>query len=404
MSAPIGLTDALRWGSALVAAKVTLWKDGVQTAYDTLPVSSAKVVTDRYAAQRRTGNITVQLAATIPPSVFLPATPSSPSSPFGNEVSIEYGMVISGEVSDFIRLGLFAITEAEAAMTGVDLVTTLTLADRSWIIDRCQFIQPYNVPAASGNFVDEIQTLLNNVWANRANRTDPLVYNIVPTTAVVPSSSANQGTSPWSLALDMAAAVGYELYFDNNGQVVGRPIPDPSTQPVVWGFQPNAISAYGSSGHPVGGNPYLTPAAITSKLTATNVANDFYVAATGSQNAPGSASGSTKPIVGHASDTNPSSVMYVSGPFGDVPNFTSTNIATTQAQADAIAANNLAAAESAAWQITVLSPPMPILDVDDVVTVTNPWFGYDSQKMVVDHIEFDVAYDAQTQVSGRVVT
>lgn len=402
--ASAGFKDALRFGSYLVEARLTIYSQGSPTDYQ-LPVSAATVTVDRNAAQRRTATVTVELLPTVPPQPLLPVSPSSPAAPFGNEVFIETRVLANPVTAyEWIPLGLFAIATTTVEDSTIDLTVSMSLYDRSWVISQRGLLAPYNLPAAGGNLAAELQALLTHVWGT----SPPLTFNITPTSAVVPPASINEGSDPWQAAQSMASAAGYELYFDVNGTVVGRPIPDPTGQPTVWAFTEfggTGVSTPGpqGSGESLGSSNYTLPAATTVTFTRDRVFNDFIVSGTGSQNSPGAASGSTAPVRGEAKDTNPSSPTYVSGPFGDQPSFVSSSLVTTSGDAQSMAANLLAASLAEAWTITVATPPNPLFDVDDVVSVTRARLGLNGTRMVIDSIQQTIRYDDQMQVTGRAV-
>lgn len=399
--ASTGFKDALRFGSNLYQARLTVYSGGNPTVF-IVPVSDCVITEDRNSSQRRQGNITVELLPTVPPPPMLPTSPASILAPFGNEIFIEVALLTdpSQTPTEWIPLGLFAMATTVVEDSTIDLVVTIDVYDRSWVISQRTFLQPYNIPAASGNFVDEIEHLLNQVWGP----TPQLLFNITPTDATVPTASYNEGSDPWQAAQDMATAVGYELFFDRHGIVVGYPIPDPTMQQPVWNFTEDDLTVQGTYNHPVGGTPYTTPVAVQVTFTRDRIYNDVIVSGTGSQNAAGAASGASAPVRAEAKDTNPASPTYVNGPVGDIPNFVQTNLATDVAVAQAMANNDLQAALSQAWQITVSTPPNPLFDVDDVVTVTRARLGLNGVRMVIDQIQTSIKYDATSEVTGRVVS
>lgn len=412
MTYSAGFVDTLRFGAVLVASKLTVYSAGAPTSV-TLPVSVLSVTVDRNSEFRRQGSITVQVVPSIPPPEILPINPASLLAPFGNEVFIEIGIASlpqggkHSEVQTWVPLGLFAIATSTVDDTVTDLTVTLDVYDRSWVIAQRAFLQPSNFPATpSGNFVDEITALLNKVWGTNP----PLSYNIVPTTATVPVASYGQGSDPWQAALDMANAVGYELFFDPNGVVTGYPIPNPADQPIFWNFTDDETAIYGAGGAGSGGgsaqllgSPFSTPVATAITMTRDGIYNDVFITGTGTSNAPASSTGNSQPVLASAADTNPNSATYVNGGMGDVPQFVSTNLPTTSAQAQEMANNDLQAALSAAWQISITIPPNPTFDIDQVVTVTRPRVGLNKVKMVIDTIDYQVSYGDTCTVTGRVV-
>lgn len=412
--------NTLRFGSYLVQARCTVYQNGAPTEF-IVPVSTAKITITRYAAQRRSGNLVAELTATIPPVALMPTGPTSVLAPFGNEIFVEAGVQLnttktglaaaSGTADAgttlYVPLGMFAIATTTVEDTTVDLIVTLSLFDRSWIISQRAFKKPYRFPAVTGNFVAEITHLLNQVWGTNK---PALQYNMAPTTATVPVASYNQGSDPWQAALDMANATGQELYFNAYGVVTAHAIPTPRTQPVVWNFtdSPAAILGLpGTGSNALFGDEYTTPVSIKMTMTRTRIYNDVIVTGTGTYNTTANTTaatgGVTAPVLAEAADTNPFSATYINGPLGDIPEFVSSNMITSSAQAQETADNTLAIALSAAWQITIEAPPNPIFDVDHVVTVTRPRIGQTSRRMVIDTVTHTIGYATVLEITGRVV-
>lgn len=409
-SASSAFTDTLRFGSYLAVARMTVLSNGVSTQIQ-VPISEMTVTVDRNSETRRQGSLTVEVVPTDPPTELMPTSPSSLLAPFGNEIFAEFSVVTDPaniDNAEWIPLGIFAIATTTIDDSTIDVVVTLDLYDRSWVIAQRKLLAPYNVPAAGGGFAQEIEALLNQVWGQSGNM-PPLQYNIAPTDYVVPSGTYNQGEDPWQAALDMAASAGYELFFDVHGVVTGYPIPNPTTQPIVWAFNQNSVSVQGTLNPPssydytVGQSPFATPIGISVTMTRDGIYNDFYVSATGPQNAPGGSSGSTAPAQVNAADTNPGSPTYIGGGMGNVPNFVMDSLITTAAQAQAEANYDLAQALAKSWLVQVSTPPNPLFDIDDVIALFNSRMGLNGTKVVLDTITFSVRYDAATTLSGRVV-
>ena len=328
--------DGQRYGALLVLAQFVVYQNGspVGGPY-TANVSDGSFTIDRNSEFRRTGQITLEFNPLDLPGELVPTNPSSLLAPFGTELLIWTGLstpadAVSGNAAQLIPNGLFVITSTTVDDLTVDLQVTLSLSDRGWTIAQRTLKSPYNFPAtANGNFADEMIALINLVW-NQQQNVQPLQFNIVPTAATVPTASYDQGSDPWQACQDMAAAVGYELYFDQNGVVVGKPIPDfTQTQP-IWNFTDDATVI---SGNPVGsgstalqGGPYSTPAEASVTMTRDGIYNDIIIQGTGDANAATYKNGiqtSGSPILAEAADLNAFSPTFVGGPMGDVPNFIS---------------------------------------------------------------------------------
>jgi hypothetical protein len=424
-----GLIDALRWGSNLWAAQLTLLHSSNPTTI-LLPVSAGTFTADRNSEQRRSGELTVELLPTVPPQQVtlngtayneMPLTPQDPLAPFGNEVQVavsviapDLGQTTQGQ-NGWVPVGTFPIATTAVADTGTDLVVTMELYDRSWPFSQWALKTNYTVPAADASLRGEVIALLEYVW----NTNGPGAGGAsVPSWISLPSYSGTsswacpagvyqQGQDPWQACLDMAASAGYELFFDVNGLLTMKPTPGSnnaqgggtlSSLPINWYFNPNEVSAVGGEQHPISGSPYSTPAGVTLSMTRDGIYNDVYVSATGPNNAT-----STSPSQSEAWDANPLSPTYVLGGMGDVPNFVYDSLISNGTQALAEAQYDLAVSLASAWTLTVLTPPAPQFDIDDVCAVTNPRLALSAQKFIVDTLSVDLRFDLQSSLSGRVI-
>lgn len=412
--------NALRFGNILMQARMTVYSKGVPIGgpYDS-SLSIGSVTVARNSAQRRTGQITLEVIPQVPPVPLMPIGPTSLLAPFGNEIYLEIGVNTSSPGTDWVEptqwvpLGLFTITESNADDTVLDCIITLNLADRSYSIGQRSFLQPYNIPATSGGlFVNELPALLNMVW-EQSTGVAALSYNITPTDAVVSQASYNQGSNPWQAALDMANSVGYELFFDAYGTVVARPIPNPYTQTPVWHFTDDANtivpSDLGGASERLYGDPFSTPAEVQVQMTQENIFNEIVIQGTGSFNSPvytSSVNNTTygAPILATAADTNPASPTYINGGLGTRPQFVASSLVSSGAAAQAMANNDLTVALSSAWNVTLQIPPNPILDVDDVISITRPRVGLKNALVVIDSITHNIRYADLTSITGRVLS
>jgi hypothetical protein len=420
LTASNAFINALRFQSYLVLAQLTVFYKGQSTGI-ILPVSTADFTFDRNSEQRRSGQVTVEILPTVPPQTvsldgvnqvpLLPITPQAALAPFAQQIGVALQVLGPGGTinpSDWIPMGVYAIAESTIDDTVNDMIVTLKLFDRSWILAQWKLVSSYSVPASDGTLQNEIKALINHVWSTQgpsSPATPPWTYSIVPSTYVVPTGTYNQGQDPWQACLDMAASAGYELYFDVYGNVVGAPAPgSPASSsyptlnsiPVSWGFDQNTISAQGTSSHSLTGTPFTTPIAMAMQILRDGMYNDYWVAAIGSNNF-------SSLIQARASDTNPQSPTWYQGIMGDSPNFIYDSLITTLAQAQAEANYDLAVALSKVWQLSIDSAPNPLFNIDDVFTVTNPRMGLNLQKVIIDTIHTSVRYDAVTTLTGRVI-
>ena len=410
----------LRWGSFLVVAQIQIYYLGQATGIF-LPVSTADFTFDRNSEQRRQGQITVEILPTVPPQTvsldgvnqvpLLPLTPTSALAPFAQQIGVSVQVIGEGGTIDptqWIPMGLYAIAQSTVDDSTTDMVVTLRLFDRSWVLSNWKLVAPYTVPAASGDLQSEIEALINHVWTTQGPSlpaSPPWTYSIANSTYTVPAGTYNQGEDPWQACLDMASSAGFELFFDVNGNVVGKPTPGSAAGGTLnsivpfWGFDQNTLSAQGISSHPLAGTPYTTPVALTMDIVRDGISNDFWVSAVGSNNFGAL-------LQQEAADTNagpPQSPTYYRGIMGDVPSFIYDPLITTSAQALAEAQYNLGVSLSKVWQISVDAAPNPLFDIDDVYTITNPRMGLSAQKVIIDTIHTTIRYDALTTLTGRVI-
>lgn len=373
-------------GSYQVASLVTVYNQA-GVAIVTVPVSTATVTVDRHSPNRRVADLTVEGTAAQTIATLLPTSPLSVLAPFGNELQLQSG-ILTANGWQYVSLGHFVIVTATSADSLTDLVVTLHCVDLSWLVGSRKFKGPYNLPAAGGNIAAELQALINTTFpATRA----VVLFNIQASAGTVPSgSSFNQGEDPWQAAQSIAGDMGYELFFDVYGNVVAYPTPVPSVLSPQWAFVESDPPAR------VSAPPQSNFTSITSAFTRDGIYNDFTVNGTGS----GQTSGT---VGGIAADTNPGSPTFVGGPFGDVSSFVTTNLVTTNAQAQAAAQNALAISLSSAWQITITCPPNPLFDVDDVVLVTRARLGLNQTPVVLDTITHVISPLQLTTLTGRVV-
>ena len=323
----------------------------------------------------------------------IPATPGDPNPPL------------------WYPNGLFVVSTSEVNDLGPNCSITLQMYDRAWTIAQRVLKNPWGFPhTATHNFVDEIMLLLNTVW-NEQHDVEPLQFNIVPTGAKVPVASYNQGSDPWQAALDMAAAVGYELFFDSFGNVVGRPIPTPANTAATYNFTDDATHVqgnYGTGSTALLGSVWSTPIEVSVKMTRDGLYNDVVVQGVGSGNGStyngNGLQTTTQPILAEAADQNVLSPTGVYGPMGDVPNFLQSSLVTSGQTAQSMANNELQQALSKAWTVTLGVAPNPIFDVSDIVTVTRPRVGLNNAYCVLDTITHTFNYADIMYLTGRVLS
>jgi hypothetical protein len=217
------------------------------------------------------------------------------------------------------------------SITGTDL--SLGVARNAW---NDVFFIPYNT-----NRADAIREIIDN-------RFPGLTYNFastVETTTQLVFGTA-QGNDPWQDAMDLAAAIGYEVFFDANGVVTFRPAPDPSKGTPVWEF-----------------NDGMKPTVVSVQRTLNDQTTYNYVVVTGVSTS------NSVPVSAVAYDDDPNSPTYIHGSYGVKSYYFQSAAITTTTQAQA-AADALLRQVLGACDTTVLTNvPMAALEPGDIVSV-----------------------------------
>lgn len=322
------------------------------TGLTNIGIETATVTADRNSAQR------TRFTATLNPVGIIPTGLTSALAPNGNELRLKMGWLYPTGVTEMMQLGVFPIATVKVSDTGANLTLNVTGYDRSWTVSVRGFQAPYSV--GTGVTVDDAIAAL---IASRAATMPPFTYNITPTAAIAPAASWNEGSDPWAAAqADLADAAGYELYYDRSGNLVGKPVLDPTTLPVVWTYDDSEL------------NPGIKQ--LDRTLTAEGVNNDFVVSGTGATTVP--------PVRGRAFNANTTSPTAVTSAFGDRPSFVSDNLVTTTTQATAEAQKDLLASLGKVDTIVLTVVPNAALDIDHIVKVTRARAGVTAGLYVVD--------------------
>lgn len=148
----------------------------------------------------------------------------------GHHLQLWRGISWRDGTSEMFPLGTFAPYNPKVSDTGDNLEISLDGYDRSKLITRTRWIQPYTLPSGA-NTVEAVRDVLES-------RMPGLRYNFQPTANSIPGSTL--GTSadndPWDDAVKIATADGMELFFDARDIATMRRIPDPENATVAHTF------------------------------------------------------------------------------------------------------------------------------------------------------------------------
>jgi hypothetical protein len=349
------------------------------TGYQDMPVEQAAVSADRDNEQRQTASVVL----TPNPVTYypVPVDLTSPVSPGGNEIVLSAGWRYQDGTEEIVPIGVFPIVTTVSVSSAQDYSLTVTIDDRSWSIARRALLTPYIV--SSGITVDEAITALiaSAINNNGGAGLPPIPISILPTVQPAPPNTFNQGDDPWQDSLTLAGGVGYELFADQNGSLIGRPIPTPGSA-ADWTY-----------GAPGSGSTVIPFTKLTRTLTADGVSNNFVIA---TENSSVSAA-----IQGSAEDNGTSSPTNVNGPFGNIPTFATSQIATNVAMAAAEASYDLQVSLGQIDIILLETVLNPALTIDDVISVTDPRSRLNGALYVVDAFQHNLYVGGTTVITGR---
>lgn len=323
-------------GAAKVKGRVIR---GGLTVIDDLPIVSASVTVDATAAQRRT----CQVIATDTDGTLSPTVSADPLSPYGSELVLSCGFEWPVGAPELLAQGVFRITSADPDGMGE---IRLTGVDRSTVVQEARHEVPYVIPAGTN-----AGTAIDNLVAAKLPGVVLATSAVGTTLPLTVFEEGDKSGDPWRNVADLAAAIGHEAFFGVNGEFVRRPVPNPTTDPLVWAYAPGADALVIGSRNP---------------LETANAKNVAIVI--------GEGTGVPVPVRGVAQVTDPSSPLFPAS-FGRRPVFLTTPLVTTQAQADAAALALLQRRAGGSERLTFSAAPHPAHDAGDVVLVTNEGLG-----------------------------
>lgn len=342
-----------------------------------VPIVGGRVDYDRGAA--RLARASVQIAD----PVRLPLTSSDAYTPFGYELRLWRGVAIGtipnpalwlgdtvtwlgvpaswGTIDGaalMVPLGTFPIIESD--LDGVDLLTSLTLEDRSYRVAMARFEDDYQI-AAGTNYATAIQALIDDGVSG-------LEYLFPSTTYTTPLLTFSAQDDRWTAAQSMASSIGMDLFFDGLGRVVMRPEPTFATDP-VW----SVAEAVNMVAVNVG----------MSRRPAVNRVVAF------STNAS-----LTDQYRGVATDDDPSSPTYYSGPFGPQVEFFASPLLASDAQCATAAQTVLNRKRGIAASLSFAALPDVRVECGDVVAVTREALGLSQQIHIIETLSVGLGPEA----------
>lgn len=253
----------------------------------------------------------------------------------GAEIKVWRGLRLSS-TEELIALGAFVI-DSEISRDSKGVIT-VSGADRATRVARNRLEDPYQIQAGT-----DVGTALELLVRDRYPRVKVGFGSLDRSTGAGAVLQAGAESDPWRDALEIAAAHGYILYFDGDGVLQLRPVPDPQTTPPVAVYQPGELSLV--LGH-------------EDKADMGGVYNGVIASGEGSDVADA--------VKASAWDDDPTSPTYRYGPLGQIPFFYSSPLLTTYTDCLNAARTRLAGlrgrAEAISWDL-IVNPALQALDV-----------------------------------------
>jgi len=300
-----------------------------------------------------------------------------------NEIRLYRGIKFNDGTQELVPLGVFRIFDTNIEDNVDSLSIELSLFDRARLVERARLLQNYVVPMGT-NYATAIKGIIEDGVPG-------LLYNFPPINFVTPqlvfgSSGDLAGGDRWKYAREMASSIGHELYFNLNGIVTLRPVPNVSTGPTVWHYQEG---------------PTSTMLYNTRRLSIENTFNTVIVR--------GESTTNEEPVQYTAMDEDPTSPTYVgdppgSSPYGMVPTFLISNYVSTVEQAEEVAKARLRQVTGTTETMRVIVTVNPAHEAGDIIKLSRIRSKL-SSRYVLDKFNVPLEYNGSmnfTMREGRV--
>jgi hypothetical protein len=325
--------------SAQLETSSRRWRTRLEVLYLNEVVESLDVLVQGYVsidnvAVRREAHFTLVDAD----GTLTPAKATDLLAPKGTEIRVFRGLYLPA-LNDYewVPMGVFGIispaTRANEAGTQIEIKAF----DRLDKLRALQFETAYTVPDGT-NVATAVAGIMND-------RMPGVPIRITPSTYTTPETVFAQLSSPWDAISALCQAASMVFYFDQNGSAVVEPYTEVETG-VVY-----------DSGSP-------TSLLMSSEQAWDNTDINTGVIVKGAN--PDKTVFSTV-----LWDTDPNSPTYYLGPLGKRPYGYYSEFITTQAQADAVAANLFISATRMPQTVEIYTRGGPQHDVGDLITIVD---------------------------------
>lgn len=354
-------------GSHTAIAKAEIWGEG--TKLRDLDVVSGNVNVDARSAVRRSVSITVVTDRL--DNTLVPDDAFADLAPFGNELRVYRGAVLSSGVEEYVPLGVFVMTDVAITdrLGGVEIV--INGQDRSFKVSSNRWLNAYRV--TSGDLSVVLIALLQNRLAD-IQLAFPSLTGVTVNDLILGTDTDND---PWKDAVQIAEDAGYDLFFDADGACQLAQFPSLDASVIVATYAENSDA---------------TITQIDRKLSSMNTYNGVCFTSESSR---------TDPIRVEVWDEDPLSPTYRYGKFGQrVLFFSSPVIVTTNAAvaaATSVLNRYLGAQEEVNWEALV----NPAHDANDVIYISNVGAKI-NRVIIIDSL--DIPLESSGSMSARART
>lgn len=292
------------------------------------------------------GSVTLDGSADIRGTLDLTVAESWPAGPsvaelvpYGTELAVSRGVVFGNGNIERAPLGIYRITDVEQddAPSGS---LRITATDRMGGLIDAQLLRPVQF-LSTATYGDVVEELVTDVYPGQ-----PIEWDDATDAGTLGRTTIVEADRHGYLK-DLTKALGKVMYFDYRGVLVIRTPPDP-TEP-VWDVDAGATGVLVRVGRA------RSREGVRNAVVATGEALDDFAPA-------------TAVVV----DDDPASVTYWDGDFGKVPEFYSSPLIFTLAQATTAAAAQLALLKGLPYSVDLSAVPNPALEPLDAVQVVYP--------------------------------
>lgn len=278
-----------------------------------------------------------------------------------HELKVYRGIQYTDSTEDLVPQGVFRISKLTVDDSGEDLSMQIDGYDRSRSIARTKLLKDYGI-AAGLSYNRAIRLLLDApYYQGFVSQKLDFEFDFEVTEYTTTTQFFTTGWDPWKQAVQMASAIGMDLFFDQEGRCVLRSVPDPTGDP-DWIYEEG---------------PENTALYYNRTLDDDEAIN--FVIVLGQGGSFGSR--------GDARDLDPTSATYVYGPYGIVSITLQKDEIKTDSQARAAALGELRRRMGIVEGLRYISTVNPALDVGDVVLHTRPRSKLQDRKYVLDVVQ-----------------